>query len=93
MLMDSLVVDVHVRPGAKRAEVRGEHDGALCVAVRERAIDGRANAAVVVALAEAFGVTVRAVDLENGDRGRRKRLRVQGDPLTLARTLSELKSR
>jgi len=50
---------VRVRPGAKADAVGGRRDGprgpALLVTVRARAVDGQANSAVEVALAEAFG--------------------------------------
>jgi hypothetical protein len=36
-------ISVRVRPGSTRPGVGGEHDGALVVRVRERAVDGRAR--------------------------------------------------
>ena len=61
----------------------GSHGDALRVAVRQPPVEGAATAACVQALAEALGVVKSAVILDPGARGRRKRVRVEGDPLRL----------
>ena len=71
--------DVHVHPGASRPNVGGTYGGALVVRVRERAVDGAATEAVLVAVAEAFGVRRQAVECLRGRRDRRKFLAVTGD--------------
>jgi uncharacterized protein YggU (UPF0235/DUF167 family) len=55
-------------------------------------VDGKANAALVAFLAEAFGVAKRQVSLVQGDTGRAKLLRIRtpthspsGLPIPLAR--------
>jgi uncharacterized protein len=56
-------------------------DGAgerLRVAVTAPPVDGAANAAVVEALAAAFGVPKRAVAIVRGETGRRKTVRIEG---------------
>jgi uncharacterized protein (TIGR00251 family) len=77
-------IDVHVRPGARRTSVGGEHDGALTVAVNAPAVDGRANEAVVAALAAAFAVRPAAVSIVRGATSRRKSVRIAGDVEHLA---------
>lgn len=57
----------------------GSHDGALVVRVREPAVDGRANRAVVAALAEALGVGRGAVRIVAGAAARHKLVEVDGD--------------
>lgn len=52
--------------------------GRLKVAVTAPAVDGEANAAVIDAIARAFGVRRRAVTLVQGERGRRKTLAIDG---------------
>ena len=59
---------------------------ALKVAVTAPADQGKANAAVIAVLAEAFGVAKRDVELMSGQTDRRKVLRVTGNPATLAAT-------
>lgn len=77
---------VWVRPGSARAGVGGEHDGALVVRVTARAVDGRATAAALTAIADAFGVRRHAVTLVAGAANRRKIVEVTGaDPAVLDR--------
>ncbi|MCU1660055.1 MAG: hypothetical protein JWR58_120 [Pseudonocardia sp.] len=81
-------VSVRVRPGARADTVGGRWDGprgpALLVAVRARAVEGAANAAVLAALAEAFGVRRGDVELVAGARGRDKVVALEGDEPVLA---------
>lgn len=65
-------LSVRVKPGASRAKVGGSHDGALIVAVNAPPVDGAANAAVIEALSEAFGVKVRHVRVVSGHTARTK---------------------
>ncbi|MGA2838548.1 MAG: DUF167 domain-containing protein [Acidimicrobiales bacterium] len=73
-----------VRPRASRTAVGGSHDGVLVVRVREPATDGRANRAVVEALAAALGVPRGAVQVAGGASSRRKVVEVDGDEAVLA---------
>jgi uncharacterized protein YggU (UPF0235/DUF167 family) len=83
-------VTIQVRPGSAVPAVGGEHDGALVVRVRERAVAGRATAAALAAVAAAFGVRRSAVTLVTGASSRRKVVDVPGaDPATLDRLLSQ----
>jgi uncharacterized protein len=87
-------ISVRVRPGARRAAVGGSWAGprgpALLVAVRARAVEGAANAAVVAALAAAFGLRRSAVELVAGARGRDKIVMLDGDDEELAARLAQL---
>jgi hypothetical protein len=65
-------ITIWVRPGSPRPGVGGEHDGALVVRVHARAVDGKATAAALAAVAEAFGVRPRAVTLVAGAASRMK---------------------
>jgi len=81
-------VTVRVRPGSSRPGVGGEHDGALVVRVSARAVDGRATAATLEAVAAAFGVRRQAVTLVTGASSRTKVVEVEGaDPAVLTRLL------
>ena len=81
---------IHVSPRARREGVGGRHGDALRVAVRAAPEAGRANAACVAALAEAFGVSRADVELDLGASGRRKRVRIEGDTGLLARRFEVL---
>jgi uncharacterized protein YggU (UPF0235/DUF167 family) len=72
-------VTIRVRPGASRTAVGGDHDGALVVAVGERAVDGRATEAVLRAVAEALGVRRRQVSLITGATSRTKVIAIDTD--------------
>ena len=77
---------VWVRPGSAHPGVGGQHDGALVVRVTARAVDGRATAAALTAIADAFGVRRHAVTLIAGAASRRKIVEVTGaDPAVLDR--------
>jgi uncharacterized protein len=71
-------ITIWVRPGAPRPGVGGEHDGALVVRVPARAVDGKATAAALAAVAAAFNVRPHAVTLVAGAASRRKVLDVAG---------------
>jgi len=75
---------VRVRPGARRTAVGGRWDGpggpALVVAVAAPAVDGKANVAVLAALAAAFGVRARQLAIVTGERGRDKVVELADPP-------------
>lgn len=78
----AMEVTVRVKPGSRRGPlVEATPDdpaASLTVHVRERAVDGAANAGVVAALAEHFGVPRRDVEIVRGHSARIKRVRVGG---------------
>lgn len=74
----ALVFDIQVVPRASRPAVGALVGERLRVAVAAPPVDGAANAAVIEALAEAFGVPRRAVEIVRGQTGRRKTVRVAG---------------
>jgi len=70
-------LQVKVTPRAKRPAIEVAGDGTLVVKVREPATDGRANAAVIEALADHFDVAKRAVTIVHGQTSRRKLVEIQ----------------
>ena len=92
---DGIAVAVRVTAGARQAGVGGAWKGAdggarLVVSVRAPAEDGKANAAVAAALAEAFGAPKSAVSLKSGGTARLKTFHVRGDAPALGVRLREL---
>lgn len=77
-------VSIRVRPGASRTKVGGGYgdgpDRALVVSVTARAVDGAATAAVLVAVAEAFGLRKTQVTLVRGATSRTKVVALHGVP-------------
>jgi uncharacterized protein (TIGR00251 family) len=73
---DSVVLRVHVQPGAGRSAVVGRHGDALKLRVAAPPEGGRANEAVKALLAETFGVKPADVELTSGGSSRMKRFRL-----------------
>ena len=81
-----------MRPNASRNKVGGTAGDPprLVVAVQAPAVDGKANAAVVNELADAFSLRARDFTIVHGELARDKRLIVQGNEFELAKRLEEL---
>jgi len=67
---------MHVHPGAKHSEVAGVYGDALKIRLAAPAVDGKANAALIALLADAFDVPERAVTLVRSATNRRKTVRI-----------------
>jgi len=78
---DSFLLEIRVRPNSSRNKVGGSAGDPprLVVAVQAPAVDGKANAAVIKELANAFNIRVRDFTIVFGELGRDKRLLVNGD--------------
>jgi uncharacterized protein (TIGR00251 family) len=72
------VIRVRVQPGAKKPGVVSYKGGVLRLKVSAPPLDGRANDAVVEAVAGLLGVRRSQVSLIRGERSREKTLRVDG---------------
>lgn len=71
------VISVRVKPGSRKGPlVEIGADGELTIYVREQAVDGKANEAVVKLLAEHLGVPRSRVQLASGAASRIKRFRI-----------------
>jgi uncharacterized protein (TIGR00251 family) len=75
---EGCVLPIRAQPGARKAGVRGEQNGALKAAVTAPPEGGRANRALVEALADALGVKRSQVELIAGHAGRDKRFLIRG---------------
>ena len=78
-----VLVDLVVRPGAARTEIRGADAWRHGIAVRVAAkpAEGAANAELLRFLAERLGLPPSSIRLLTGRRGRRKTVGVLGLPL------------
>jgi len=74
----ALVLTVKVLPGAKADALAGVADGVLRVRLKAPAIEGRANEALRVFLAECFQTSKTRVEILRGGTGRLKQVRVSG---------------
>jgi uncharacterized protein len=70
-------ISVRVKPGSRKGpSVETDSDGALTIYVREPAVDGKANAAVIRLLADHLGVPRGRIELASGATSRLKRFRI-----------------
>jgi uncharacterized protein YggU (UPF0235/DUF167 family) len=90
---------IRVKPGAARTRVGGTYPGgaygdggALIVAVRERAVNGKATEAALRALADALGVRRSALTLVAGATSRDKVIAVDSPPNGLTGRLATLRA-
>ena len=67
-----------MQPGASRSEFAGRHGERIKVRLAARAVDGKANQALVEFLAEHYGVPKRNVRIEAGLKSRQKRVVIEG---------------
>ena len=74
----SIVLSLHVQPGAKKTEFVGPHGEAMKLRLAAPPVDGKANAALTVFLAGFCGVGRAAVTLVSGETSRAKRVRIEG---------------
>jgi uncharacterized protein len=74
----SVVLRLHVQPGAGRTAVQGRHGDALKVRVAAPPEKGRANDACTTLVAELADVKPAAVELVAGATSRAKRFRIAG---------------
>ena len=65
-------IEVLVKPGAKKNEVVKSADGIYRIKIKAPALEGKANDAVIEALAEHFRLPKQAVTILHGHFGRRK---------------------
>ena len=75
---EGVVLPVRAQPGASRSGLRGEHNGALKIAVTQVAEKGKANEAVRQTLAKSLGLARSQVELLSGPTERDKRFLIRG---------------
>jgi uncharacterized protein (TIGR00251 family) len=82
--MTSCRLPIRVVPNAARDDVAGWVGDSIKVRIRARAIEGRANEALVGFLADRLGLNPRAVVLLRGEKSRQKLVEIEGLGLTEA---------
>ena len=87
-LPTSAILDVHVQPRAKKAEIVGMHGGAVKIRLQSPPVDGAANEELIRIVAKKLGLRRSDIELIGGVSSRRKRIRVNG--LTVSDVLRAL---
>ncbi|HEU4635364.1 MAG TPA: DUF167 domain-containing protein [Edaphobacter sp.] len=75
---DGCTLSVRVHPGAKQDAVTGLYAGAVKIALKAPAVDGRANEALIAFVAERLQLPRSRVALVGGVTSRSKMLRITG---------------
>jgi hypothetical protein len=75
-----VILDLHVQPGARTSEFAGRHGERIKVRLAARAVDGKANEALIAFLAAHYRVARRDVRIVAGLKSRRKRVEISGLP-------------
>ncbi len=83
---------LRVQPGSKRSQVLGMYGDRLRIALAAPPVDGKANAALILWLAELFDLPRAKLQLMAGDASRDKRVEVSA-PLAVVRARLEAASR
>ena len=73
-----MTIDVRVIPRARKTEYGGQRDGAFVIRLAAPPVDGAANDALVDFLSSTLNVPRRAIRIVSGERGRRKRIEIDG---------------
>lgn len=73
---DTLLLQCHVQPGARRDAIVGLHGERLKIQIRAAPVDGPANACLIAFIAAQFGVAKGRVHLQQGDHSRQKTLAI-----------------
>jgi uncharacterized protein (TIGR00251 family) len=88
---EGVFLPVRAQPGARSDGIRGEHNGALKVAVTQVAEKGKANRALVQALAKSLGLKRSQIQLVAGETDRDKRFLIRDiTPADLAARLAAI---
>jgi uncharacterized protein (TIGR00251 family) len=73
-----ITFDVRIIPRARRTECAGFRGDVLVVRVAAPPVEGAANAALIEFFASSLHVPRRAVRIVSGERGRQKRIAIDG---------------
>ncbi len=79
---------VHVRPGAKRNEIKGFVDGVLRLNIAAPPVEGKANKELVEFLSESLDTAKSNITVERGLTSRNKTLLIRG--MTLDQVLHKI---
>jgi len=74
-----LLLFCHLQPNASKSEFAGLHGDRLKIRIKAPPVGGKANAAVIEFLSEAFATTKNQINIEQGELGRQKNIRI-GSP-------------
>lgn len=75
--VEGAILPVKAQPGARRNEIRGEHEGMLKICVTQVAEKGKANKAIIAVLAKQLDLRKSQIALLTGETASHKRFLVR----------------
>lgn len=72
----SFQLNIQAKPGAKKEAVKINDAGELILSIRERPVEGEANAGIIEKVAELFGIAKSRVNLVSGHKSRQKKIEI-----------------
>ncbi|ALO25913.1 MULTISPECIES: DUF167 domain-containing protein [Leptospira] len=67
---------VRVKPNSKKIFFRKEEDGSITIAVREPALEGKANEAVIETISREMKIPKRKIRIVSGEKGKKKTIEI-----------------
>ncbi len=86
---DDLVLRLYIQPKASRDNIVGIHGDELKVAITAPPVDGKANAHLTKFLAKQCKVAKGLIDIEKGELGRHKQIRIT-DPTLIPEAIKAI---
>ncbi|PSW18571.1 YggU family protein [Photobacterium sanctipauli] len=74
---DDLVIRLYIQPKASRDQIVGLHGDEVKIAITAPPVDGKANAHLAKYLSKQFKVAKGQVNIEKGELGRHKQVRIE----------------
>jgi hypothetical protein len=84
---EGLLIKIHLQPKASKNELVGNYQGALKVRITAAPTDNQANKALIVFLANSFGVKKSQVKIISGHTGRDKTVSFSGCDVALIKQM------
>ncbi len=75
---EGILLEVHLKPRAKKDEILGLHAGAIKISLKAPPVDGKANEALLAFLAKRLGLSRRRLKILSGLTSRRKTVYIEG---------------
>ncbi len=73
---DDLILRLYIQPKASRDQIVGLHGEELKIAITAPPVDGKANGHLTKYLSKLFKVAKGQIDIEKGELGRHKQVRI-----------------
>jgi hypothetical protein len=78
---DDLILRLYIQPKASRDQIVGLHGDELKIAITAPPVDGKANSHLTKYLSKQFKVAKGQIDIEKGELGRHKQVRIHSPGL------------